>query len=383
MPPKKAKTTLVTQDELVETVTGLVTESIKEDLDTRFAKFERALERLAGPDNTAPAAASGNPPTTDTQAPTHAATDPNDTIQPTAALPQVTSQSSFASLPTPTPTSTSQTPYVHNTATAPLRMPQHQVNQHTSAVNNNIATWGSWFAPQQQFAPRQPAPRLPYATETYPNISLEAQVRHIMDSAPHQLKGNVTQGFFPYKYVTRGPEKKKLSFNTLTLAEHILGMFRMLDDPDFDPALRPHIVAHMREVVEDASEFEWPNVRRWSEEVFDLVAERRLPEGWGSSQRIQNLRTGMSRIDAARLVTHKDFSTRKHGGSANNFDNLRGGPPCQAYNSVQGCQLQSGHMLNGKRQVHVCAYCLSNIAAVHPHSESHCRTKQKHAASHF
>lgn len=380
MPNKKQRTTLVTQDELVETVTGLVTEGIKEDLEARFARFERALERLAGPDTNTPAAATVTQPIPEAQNTESTPVVSNDSIQNTNTPLQNNPQSSIDGFVASTATSvTPQTPYFQPTPNAPLRMPHPTVAPAASAVNINTATWGPWFRQQQPANPPLQAPRPTFPMEAYHDMSLEAQVRHIMNSAPHQLKCTVTQGFFPFKYITRGPEKKKLSFNTLTLAEHIFGMFCMLDDPDFDPGLKPYIVAHMREVAEDASEFEWPNVRRWSEEVFNLVAERRLPQGWGSAQKIQNLRTGMSKVDSARLPSHKDFPNKKFAGNAGQHDNLRGGPPCQNYNSSQGCPLQSGHMLNGKRQVHVCSYCLSNIAAVHPHPESHCRTKQRHA----
>lgn len=47
MPPKKQKTTLVTVEELIEAVTTRVTESMKEDLDSRFSRFERAFGMLA------------------------------------------------------------------------------------------------------------------------------------------------------------------------------------------------------------------------------------------------------------------------------------------------------------------------------------------------
>lgn len=224
----------------------------------------------------------------------------------------------------------------------------------------------------------------PFNTKSAYDAVIDAQVRHIMESTPHQLKGTVPHGKFPYNYVTRDPEKKKLSFNTLTLAEHIYGIFCMIEDPEVDPAIKPNLLAHMREVAEDSCEFEWStNVRRWSEEVFNLIAERRLPQGWNATTKIQNLRTGMSRAESARLAAHKDLPHNRRQFSTNQqTETLRGGPPCSAYNSSAGCHLQSGHMLQGKRQVHVCSYCLVNIAAAHPHSEAQCRTKQRHA-QHF
>lgn len=195
----------------------------------------------------------------------------------------------------------------------------------------------------------------------------------------------------------RGPEKKKLSFNTLTLPEHILGIFRMLDDERIDPTTKPDILNHMREVAEDACDFEWQgHVRRWSEEVFDLIAEGRIPGGWSGQSKIQNLRTGMSRVDSARIGHAREVNHTREGNGgkkhsaypppnlgSHQTEFFKGGPPCSLFNSSQGFPQPSGHMANGKRQIHVCSYCLVNTAAAHPHSESICRTKQRHAASHF
>lgn len=85
---------------------------------------------------------------------------------------------------------------------------------------------------------------------------IDAQVRHILEATPHHLKGNLPYDF-PYNNVTRGPEKRKLSFNSVTLAEHINGMFCMLDDSRLDSAVKSYLIGHMKEVAEDATEFEW------------------------------------------------------------------------------------------------------------------------------
>lgn len=104
----------------------------------------------------------------------------------------------------------------------------------------------------------------------------------------------------------------------------------------------------------------------------------------------------MSRVDSARLFTAKDQrdqreqreqrdqgSARRYPAVTHHNDLLRGGPPCKDFNSAQGCTMQLGHSLHGKKQIHVCSYCLLNTAAAHPHSEANCRTKQRHASSHF
>lgn len=43
--------------------------------------------------------------------------------------------------------------------------------------------------------------------------------------------------------------------------------------------------------------------------------------------------------------------------------------------SIRGCSLASGHILNGKKMIHVCSFCLFNNSAAHNHAEAHCRNK--------
>lgn len=375
----------------MEAVTTRVSENIRLELDQRFTNFERIFERMAPP---APA-----PEPINTQAEKQPAEAPTPTQPQTRSTRSVTGQegdainhhslSSFQDpslasrqLPARTPTATITREAPGLAASRPEVQPPTNVNN-----NNNNATWSAWLAMQQPFSSQRSAlPGLMPGPSHHMDGSLEDQERYIMETTPHQLAGNVPSGGyrFPYKYVTRGPEKRRLNFNTVTLAEHFWGMFRMLDDQCTDPAIKPALLSHMKEVAEDACEYEWnTHVCRWSEEVFSMVAENRLPDGWKSVSRIQNLRTGMSRVDGARLSAPKDTSQKRFSAQPHVSDNLKGGPPCPGFNSSQGCTLQSGHLSNGVKQLHICSYCLANTAATHPHPESRCRTKQRHAAAHF
>lgn len=388
MPKQKDNTTLVTEDELVEAVSIRVTGQIRKDMDERFGRMEQIIENLAPPKEVSPRRSSNRirkrteeneaPEQPAQKAPRHAITI-SDTDQ---------SHSSFGTYSGPGSDFPLQQPHAIDNAARRAHAPPTQDSRTSSGVNinNNTSTWGTWLGAQQPFNSQATAApgRSGFDTPLTP-ADIDAQVRQIMDTTPHQLKGTVPVGIYPFKHVTRGPGKRKLSFNMVTLAEHIYGMFRILDDVNTSPAIKPDIVTHMREVAEDAAEFEWNGyVRRWSEEVFYQIAENRLPGGWAATSRIQNLRTGMSRVDAARLTFPKEpVGGKKSSSFTHQSDVLRGGPPCTAFNAPQGCPLQSGHTLSGKKQIHVCSYCLVNNAAVHPHSESQCRNKQRHTASHF
>lgn len=64
-------------------------------------------------------------------------------------------------------------------------------------------------------------------------------------------------------------------------------------------------------------------------------------------------------------------------------DALKGGPPCPDFNSQKGCNFPSGHLVQGKRFMHICSFCLMNSAATYPHAEVVCRNKTKVSRAHF
>lgn len=103
-------------------------------------------------------------------------------------------------------------------------------------------------------------------------------------------KGMPKDGFFPHKYIKRGDEKSLMTLNSLTLPEHIWGIFAMIKDRAVPTSIKPALLQHIDEVVEDCRDYDWPTaVRRWSEEVFSLVAENRLPKGWLSTDKFNYL----------------------------------------------------------------------------------------------
>lgn len=113
----------------------------------------------------------------------------------------------------------------------------------------------------------------------------------------------------------------------------------MIKDPEVPTSIKPALLQHVDEIVEDCREYEWQAVRRWSEEIFSLVAENRLPCGWHSASKIQLLRISLSNVPAAKLSHHRDNSKQRSGPS----DGWKGGPPCHAFNARDGCNLPSGH----------------------------------------
>lgn len=231
---------------------------------------------------------------------------------------------------------------------------------------------------------------LPTSTAELPNdSSLEAQVQQVLiNTASHLAKGNQNTGFYPHRYVVRGPEKKKLGLNSLTILEYLHAILKMIKDSAVPSNSKPYIYAHLEEVIEDARQYDWPTaVRPWSEEVFTLINDGSMPEGWAAQQKIQMLRMTMSRASTARLpgsVIQTQVPQSRPRQNNIPSDNLKGSSPCVDFNSQQGCQLVSGHIVNGRKVVHICAFCLWHSAATYPHPECYCRNRQRYnTASHF
>lgn len=264
----------------------------------------------------------------------------------------------------------------------------------TSDVNNTVTSRSKDFAMTEWIINQAPKHKgsfsfnpLPTSTATMPADSqLEEQVQNVLiNTASHLTKGNVQTGFYPHKYVLRGPEQKRMGLNTLTPIEYLGGMFNKIKDPAVPANIKPYLYSHMEELVEDAAHYDWQTaVRPWSEEIFTLIANGLLPEGWADHQKIQMLRMTISRASTAKLSSHNQPQSNNQTRPRQNAlsapqtsDSMRRGSTCINYNTPQGCQFQSGHYVSGKKLLHICAFCLWNSATPHPHPECYCRNKQR------
>lgn len=237
--------------------------------------------------------------------------------------------------------------------------------------------------------PAAPGSQLPMSAREFgEQTDLDRKVQTIIaNSATNISRGKDRQGLFPYKYVFRGEELKMATMNSLSVADHCWAIFRMVRDDAVSPHIKPHLVTHIEQVLEDARMYNWVSaVRPWSNEVFSRVAEGRLSEGWASYNEIQLLRIAISQASIAKLTPSQQDGQQGFRSTQPSFSNdqLRGGPPCVNFNSQKGCSLPSGHIVNGQKLTHICAYCLFNAAVARPHSEFYCRNKQRQpTTTHF
>lgn len=266
-------------------------------------------------------------------------------------------------------------------------------------IDVNTIPAGTGWAPQMDYTigatSEVNSPQLTQHQQQYgfKTDDVERRVQDILASTASTLsRGNVKPGAYPFKYVLRGHERLKVSINSVSLSEHLWGLVCMIRDPKIDPSIRPYLYSHLLEVIEDTCDFDWECVRRWSEEVFTLIAENRLLGGWSSVSRIQMLRVTISRSPFNRAYSPpprelhpRDQVRRPQPQQQQPFhsDPPKNGPPCTAYNTANGCNLPAGHMVNGRKVQHVCTFCLYNSCATCTHPESQCRNKNRFAPHHF
>lgn len=410
MPPKKATVTQVQQEQQTEPLN----QDTPADVSERLARIEAAIERMAAPqpiiqrDLSPPATRSRNRQTDQDRQ-----TTPRRSVSHDPALDRSVRNnfhSNIDNLPIASGSGASQQAGdaiqdVRPRNVLPARDVRpdpvpYQPGDPLVNVNNTLPS-AQLFDVNISGSSRPWAPTTPAYSHGYSSMPFSSQHPYDYDDVEHRVhdilastvstlsRGNTRPYPYPFRYVLRGPERRKVSINSVTLSEHLWGLVRMIRDDKLDPAIRPHLNTHLVEIIEDSCDFEWRNVRGWSEEVFGLIAEDRLPGGWTASSRIQMLRMSMSRLHSARQTCEPDNFPRQRDAQprplqqfSQQTDSGKGGP-CHAYNSHSGCPLPAGHMSNGKRLQHVCTFCLVNSCAPYTHPGTQCRNKAKSSAHHF
>lgn len=372
-------------------IVGQVTKNVTAEFDSRFARLERAIEAMAGlardkdspPNRRKRASPKGNEqaqskkkPRVEKQVPVQ------DELSVSFIEPEMPKRNPVQS--------DARNTIEHVIPAAQPQRPVLQPETQGANVNNN-KTWSTWLADNVTMNPsKDPQSALPLSVKDVTMIQeLGSKVHDILNYTSTRIaKGNANKtGEFPFQYVSRGPEKCKATTNSLNLPKHIWGIICMIKDSAVPAAYKPALLDHIEQICDDCREYDWPSVvRRWSEEVFSLVLENRHEKGWLAKHDIQMLRLTISRDSTARLQQHKDLYPRARQAQAPaqpTPDAFRGGPPCPDYNSTRGCSLQPGHMMHGKKMLHICTFCLMNSASTFPHPETFCRNKSRVNSAHF
>lgn len=253
MPPKKAKLTQEEEDQLV----GRVFEKITEQFDDKFSSFEQnfsrmeqAIKDLAAASKVARVA----PPVTRARKRAAESQLDNMSTEQQQAFDQTNNVNSHST--SATNASLSNRQYQAERLDAPdvtqrpkLQLPTLQatsarqqtandfdiellLNNAGPRSNNNL--WADWLHNSNNanlFSTVSAAHNPPPASD---EADLKAQVQQIIENMVHTLSACTSEpGSFPFKYIARGPERRKAMINSLTLSEHLLGILHMVTDRSY------------------------------------------------------------------------------------------------------------------------------------------------------
>ena len=243
---------------------------------------------------------------------------------------------------------------------------------------------------------------------------LGERVQMLLNSA-HQLTSIKGKNTHPHQYIFRGPNRVKTTLNMLSELEYVYGLYRLVTDPKTSAEDKPMFSRHVLHVAEDGAEFQWEQVRSWSEDMLTKIADGRLK--WSDVLDLHALRHGTSRNAAGRRFTYLTApsaapsvyappasavrpqqsaptyrpypTTRPYPPSAAQASATqdtvkkfnppkplnRADAPCKAFNSQSGCTKPDSHVDNGQPMGHHCAWCRANLHRVHYHAEASCRIR--------
>ena len=93
---------------------------------------------------------------------------------------------------------------------------------------------------------------------------------------------------FAHSFIARGTKRSRTTLGDLSIPEYTTGFIRMINHP----STPQHVKPHLEWVNEDAINYEWADVRAWSEEVCALVAEGDLT--WDDKYHLDLMRIKLS-----------------------------------------------------------------------------------------
>ena len=181
--------------------------------------------------------------------------------------------------------------------------------------------------------------------------------------------------YFAHNFITRGQKRVRATLGELSLPEYVWGFLQLIKTTS-DEKTRTAMHEHLENLVDDARQYDWPNVRFWSEEVCARVADGRF--AWESLYEIDRLQTRYSHAPSTvQRALEKAGQDYMHITDTPLHKNrpAKAGPPCQAYQQGE-CTERGHHVINGQRYLHVCAYCALTKAAQYTHPEHQCRSKR-------
>lgn len=165
---------------------------------------------------------------------------------------------------------------------------------------------------------------------------------------------------WPHFYVHRGHSRQAARYEDLTIPEFTFGYLSMITNGNHSPTETEHMLNHLRELMRDAMDFPWQNVRNFHGVLWNHFEMDRIR--WRDGEKIQELRQVYARRTAIQAGTRSTPS------------------PCSMFNR-NACRFTEDHESRYGPAKHVCAWCLRTDGRHYKHSESDCERKRSATVS--
>ena len=177
---------------------------------------------------------------------------------------------------------------------------------------------------------------------------------------------------WPHYGVYKGSKHKPADYDELSLPEFVYGyMDLVLRNNTISSSIRRRMLHHLQDLMEDAMNYPWPNVRNFHGVLLGEM-ERDLLK-WKDRDAIQRLRAKHSqtrRSDGPSQASSSSSSARSNAPAKL----PSGTEPCEAYQRG-ACPHEDDHSSARGTLKHVCAYCWRARKKLYVHPERDCWCK--------
>ena len=164
---------------------------------------------------------------------------------------------------------------------------------------------------------------------------------------------------WPHYYVYRGHTRKPATYEDLSIAEFAYGFVSSILDGHDAPETRDNMLMHFRDLMQDAMDYPWQNVRNFHGVLLNQFEMDRL--NWDNTDGIAKLR----RTYPHRPNVHSTQSTEQQGPVF-----------CLPYQRG-ACSHAFDHHTQRGFVKHVCAFCFKRTGQSYRHTEAECNRKQR------
>ena len=172
-------------------------------------------------------------------------------------------------------------------------------------------------------------------------------------------------------------------------------MYKMIKAEEVPWTWTEHMHEHMHNLAMMACEWDWCTCRLWSERIFDMIDDGRLPHAWSDHYAVKDIQrdayavgsriaqpkraNGSRHAQTAPTATHSNAHTTASGNhdGRQEFNRETDGKPCSPWNWGSECGFNASHGEGQEKKVHVCAWCANKNRRANVHKEKECLNKKR------